>query len=39
MRKDGYCPVSRDRIASDNNIGAGTVSNITDEWKRGVEVI
>jgi transposase len=29
--------VSRDRIAADNNIGAGTVSNILNEWKKGVE--
>jgi hypothetical protein len=28
--------VSRDRIAADNNIGAGTV-NILNEWKKGVE--
>ena len=28
---------SRDRIAADNNIGAGTVSNIINEWKRGIE--
>nr|MDQ6864837.1 hypothetical protein [Thermoproteota archaeon] len=28
---------SRDRIAADNNIGAGTVSNIINEWKKGVE--
>jgi hypothetical protein len=27
---------SRDRIAADNNIGAGTVSNIINEWKKGV---
>ena len=26
--------VSRDRIAADNGIGAGTVSNIIDEWKK-----
>jgi transposase-like protein len=26
--------VSRDRIAADNDIGAGTVSNIIDEWKK-----
>jgi hypothetical protein len=25
---------SRDRIAADNDIGAGTVSNIIDEWKK-----
>ena len=29
---------SRDRIAADNQIGAGTVSNIINEWKKGVEV-
>src|SRR5947209_4601379 len=28
---------SRDRIAADNGIGAGTVSNIINEWKQGVE--
>ena len=28
---------SRDRIAADNGIGAGTVSNIIGEWKKGVE--
>ena len=28
---------SRDRIAADNHIGAGTVSNIVNEWKKGVE--
>src|SRR5207245_8705916 len=28
---------SRDRIAEDNNIGAGTVSNIVNEWKEGIE--
>ena len=28
---------SRDRIADDNGIGAGTVSNIIGEWKKGVE--
>jgi hypothetical protein len=28
---------SRDRIAADNNIGAGTVSNIINQWKKGVE--
>ncbi|MGC1928662.1 MAG: hypothetical protein WA667_06775 [Candidatus Nitrosopolaris sp.] len=28
---------SRDRIAADNNIGTGTVSNIIDEWKKGVD--
>jgi hypothetical protein len=29
--------VSRDRIAADNEIGTGTVSNIIDEWKKGVQ--
>jgi hypothetical protein len=29
--------VSRDRIAADNSIGAGTVSNIIDEWKQRVQ--
>jgi hypothetical protein len=28
---------SRDTIAADNNIGAGTVTNIINEWKKGVE--
>jgi hypothetical protein len=28
---------SRDRIAADNKIGAGTVSNFINEWKKGVE--
>jgi hypothetical protein len=28
---------SRDKIAADNKIGAGTVSNIINEWKKGVE--
>jgi hypothetical protein len=28
---------SRDIIAADNNIGAGTVTNIINEWKKGVE--
>jgi hypothetical protein len=28
---------SRDRIAADNGVGTGTVSNIIDEWKRGVQ--
>ena len=28
---------SRDRIANDNGIGTGTVSNILDEWKRAVQ--
>jgi transposase len=31
--------VSRDRIAADNDIGAGTVSNIIDEWKKGVQTM
>ena len=29
--------VSRERIAADNGIGAGTVSNFIDEWKKGVQ--
>jgi hypothetical protein len=28
---------TRDRIAIDNGIGTGTVSNIIDEWKKGVQ--
>jgi hypothetical protein len=28
---------SRDRVAADNHIGAGTVSNIINEWKKGIE--
>jgi hypothetical protein len=28
---------SRDRMAADNGIGTGTVSNIIDEWKRAVQ--
>jgi hypothetical protein len=28
---------SRDRIATDNEIGAGTVTNIINEWKKGIE--
>src|SRR5215469_8367322 len=28
---------SRDRIAADNGIGTGTVSNIIDEWKKRVQ--
>src|SRR5437870_4574689 len=28
---------SRDRIAANNDIGAGTVTNIINEWKKGVE--
>jgi hypothetical protein len=29
--------VSRDKIAADNGIGTGTVSNIIDDWKKGVQ--
>ena len=29
--------VSRDRIAVNNDVGTGTVSNIIEEWKRGVQ--
>jgi hypothetical protein len=29
--------VSRERIAADNGIGTGTVSNIIDEWKKGIQ--
>ena len=29
--------VSRDRIATDNDIGTGTVSSILDEWRRAVQ--
>src|ERR1700739_89473 len=29
--------VSRDRIAADNSIGTGTVSNIIDDFKKGVQ--
>jgi transposase len=29
--------VSRDTIAADNGIGTGTVTNIIDEWKKGVQ--
>jgi transposase-like protein len=29
--------VSRDKIAADNGIGTGTVSNIIDEWKQEVQ--
>jgi hypothetical protein len=29
--------VSRDAIATDNDIGTGTVSNIIDEWKKNVQ--
>jgi hypothetical protein len=28
--------VSRDRIGADNGVGTGTVSNIIDEWKKGL---
>ena len=28
---------TRDRIAADNGIGQGTVSNILDDWKRGLD--
>ena len=28
---------SRDRVAANNNIGAGTVTNIINEWKKGVQ--
>ena len=28
---------SRDSIATDNDVGAGTVSNIINEWKKGIE--
>ena len=28
---------SRDSIAADNGIGTGKVSNIIDEWKKGVQ--
>ena len=28
--------VGRDRIAADNGVGTGTVSNIIEEWKKGV---
>jgi hypothetical protein len=28
---------NRDRIAADNNIGAGTVTNIINEWKNGID--
>ena len=28
---------SRDQIAADNGIGAGTVTNIINEWRKGVE--
>jgi hypothetical protein len=29
--------VSRDRVADNNGIGTGTVSNIIEEWKKGVQ--
>ena len=29
--------VSRDKIAADNGIGTGTVSNFIDEWKKSVQ--
>jgi len=29
--------VSRDTIAADNGIGAGTASNFIDEWKKGIQ--
>ena len=29
--------VSRDTIAADNGIGTGMVSNIIDDWKKGVQ--
>jgi hypothetical protein len=28
---------SRERIAADNGVGTGTVSNIIEEWKKGVQ--
>ena len=28
---------SRDTIAADNGLGAGTISNIVNEWKKGIE--
>jgi len=28
---------TRDQIASNNKIGAGTVSNIVNEWKKGLD--
>ena len=30
--------VSRDRIAADNGVGTGTVSNIIDELKKGYKI-
>jgi hypothetical protein len=35
--KQWFSGDTRAKIASDNNIGAGTVSNIINEWKKGVE--
>jgi hypothetical protein len=32
-----YQGVSKDRIAAENGVGTGTVSNIIDEWKKGVQ--
>jgi transposase len=29
--------VSRDRIAADSDVGTGTVSNIIEGWKKGVQ--
>src|SRR5438270_6220719 len=34
--KQWFSGDSRDRIAADNNIGAGTVTNIINEWKKGL---
>jgi hypothetical protein len=31
--------VSRDTIAADNNIGAGTVSNIIDDWNCRIQTM
>jgi transposase len=28
---------SRDKIVADTGVGTGTVSNITNEWKKGVQ--
>jgi transposase len=30
---------TRDKIATDNQIGAGTVSGIINEWKKGVNAL
>jgi transposase len=30
---------NRDEIAANNKIGAGTVSNIINEWKKGIDSI